>query len=200
MVPDLTQEILDYLRGRFFGKYRGTVEGNEDTTGRGRLKVKVPAVLGDQAVMAMPCVPYAGAGVGLHLLPEAGTGVWVEFEGGDPSFPIWTGFFWAKDELPEAAKAHLKVLKTKTSKLSIDDDDGTIILENDQGAHLTLTKEIVADAGATLTLKSDTAEMAAGTAKATANGAGVTLEAGGAGKVEVTGAGTTVNSGALEVS
>ena len=33
--------------------------------------------------------------MGLYAIPEPESGVWVEFEGGDPSFPIWTGCFWA---------------------------------------------------------------------------------------------------------
>ena len=29
----------------------------------------------------------------LHV-PQIGAGVWVEFEQGDPDYPIWTGCFW----------------------------------------------------------------------------------------------------------
>ena len=45
----------------------------------------------------MPCVPYAGDAGRLYMLPEPGTGVWVEFEAGDPSYPIWSGCFWADE-------------------------------------------------------------------------------------------------------
>ena len=57
-------QLIDWVRSRYFGKYRGTVTDNADPTSRGRLKVNVPAVLGDLEVWAMPCVPYAGDGVG----------------------------------------------------------------------------------------------------------------------------------------
>ncbi|MCB1831203.1 MAG: baseplate assembly protein, partial [Gammaproteobacteria bacterium] len=67
---------------QFFGKYRGSVENNVDPQMMGRIQVSVPAVLGDGTLSwAMPCVPYAGPGVGLFTLPPNGANVWVEFEG-----------------------------------------------------------------------------------------------------------------------
>jgi hypothetical protein len=52
----------------------------------------------------MPCSPYAGKGIGLFTIPPVGTNVWVEFEGGDPDYPIWSGCFWGNNELPDEAK------------------------------------------------------------------------------------------------
>src|SRR6478735_6616877 len=98
MVGELNTElekILYWIRHRHFGKYRGLVTDNDDTTKRGRVKVKVPAVLHDLEVWAVPCLPYTGKNVGSYLIPEPNAGVWVEFEGGDPSYPIWTGGYWA---------------------------------------------------------------------------------------------------------
>src|SRR5690606_2312186 len=73
-------------RAEYFGKYRGTVVDNADPVKRGRLRVVVPAVLSSTPVWAMPCVPYAGPKLGFYAMPETGTGVWVEFEAGDPSY------------------------------------------------------------------------------------------------------------------
>ena len=75
-------EMLEVMEGSFFGKYRGIVRDNNDSTGRGRLEVLVPAVMSDEPVWALPCAPYAGNNMGLYAIPEKGTGVWVEFEGG----------------------------------------------------------------------------------------------------------------------
>lgn len=73
----------------------------------------------------MPCVPYAGKGVGLFAIPPKGTNVWVEFEGGDPDYPIWTGCFWGDGELPSTAKApDVKVLKTEECSITLDDSSG----------------------------------------------------------------------------
>ena len=63
------------MQARHYGKYRGQVASNVDAASRGRLQVSVPALLGDQLVWAMPCVPYAGNGVGLFALPPVGAGV-----------------------------------------------------------------------------------------------------------------------------
>ena len=86
-------DVLDRLRNRFFGKYRGSVTEADPTTLR--IKAKVPAVLAGQVTnWCEPCVPYAGNGVGMAFLPEVGSGVWIEFEGGDVSYPIWVGCYW----------------------------------------------------------------------------------------------------------
>jgi uncharacterized protein involved in type VI secretion and phage assembly len=40
----------------------------------------------------------------MFALPMIGSGVWVEFEQGDPSQPIWTGCFWGSAaEVPAMA-------------------------------------------------------------------------------------------------
>lgn len=75
------------------GKHRGTVVANLDPQGMGRIEVLVDRVM-DGPEWAMPCVPYAGPGVGLLALPPVGARVWVEFEAGDVSKPIWVGGFW----------------------------------------------------------------------------------------------------------
>ena len=54
----------------------------------------------------MPCVPVAGIQNGMFALPMIGSGVWVEFEQGDPDYPIWVGCFWGSAaEVPALARA-----------------------------------------------------------------------------------------------
>ena len=90
--------------GKYFGKYRGKVIDNQDPRRLGRLKVVVPEVGGDDLPMwALPCVPYAGKGVGLWALPSIGSAVWVEFEGGEPDYPIVAGGFWLEGQVPAMA-------------------------------------------------------------------------------------------------
>lgn len=194
---ELLDDIVTLLRNRFFGKYRGVVVDNADPTGRARLMVKVPAVLGDVAVWAMPCVPYAGEDVGFHALPEPGTGAWVEFEGGDPSYPIWAGFFWADGELPEGAPAGVKILKTGQHVLRLDDDAVKATLETSSDARIAMTGEIVASAGGSVTIASDVTTEAAGSTVTVGMG-GVSCDGGG-GKVDVSTVGVSINNGAMEV-
>lgn len=85
----------------FFGKYRGEVVLAFDPLGLGRVQVSVPDVLGDgKLAWAMPCLPGAGPKVGFFAIPPVGAGVWVEFERGDPDFPIWSGGFWKDGDVP----------------------------------------------------------------------------------------------------
>ena len=80
---------------RFYGKYRGLVTTNVDPQQIGRVMVQVPDVLGPiPSSWAMPCVPSAGTQAGCFIVPPMGSQVWVEFEQGDPDYPIWTGGFW----------------------------------------------------------------------------------------------------------
>lgn len=119
---------------QFFGKYRGTVVENVDPRSRGRLRVQVPQVLGEEVLdWAEPCVPFAGAGVGLFALPPVGAGVWVEFEAGDLDYPIWSGCFWGDGEVPEGAGQHTTILKTKNAMVRVDDTPGSNSLTIEMG-------------------------------------------------------------------
>jgi hypothetical protein len=73
----------------------------------------------------MPCAPYAGPGVGLFAIPPVGANVWVEFEGGDPDYPIWSGGFWGVGEAPaQPAIPQMKVFKTDGITLTLSDLPG----------------------------------------------------------------------------
>lgn len=90
----------------FLGKFRGTVINNIDPMLIGRLLVQVPDVHGPGiSSWAMPCVPVAGINNGFMAVPIPGSGVWVEFEQGNPDYPIWVGCFWGSAaETPVLAK------------------------------------------------------------------------------------------------
>ncbi len=80
---------------RFYGKYRGTVVNNIDPMQIGRIQAIVPDVSGViPTSWAMPCLPSAGINTGVFTVPQIGAGVWMEFEHGDPDYPIWVGGYW----------------------------------------------------------------------------------------------------------
>jgi len=59
----LLQDVLDQVRSRFYGKYRGVVTDVDASTMR--IKANVPSVLpGAPTGWCAPCVPYAGPQVG----------------------------------------------------------------------------------------------------------------------------------------
>jgi uncharacterized protein involved in type VI secretion and phage assembly len=79
---------------KYFGKYRGMVLNNIDPMQMGRLMVQVPDISGLlPSSWAMPCFPVTGKQMGVWAVPLIGSGVWVEFEQGDPDYPIWVGCF-----------------------------------------------------------------------------------------------------------
>ena len=91
----------------FYGKYRGTVINNIDPLQIGRIQAMVPDFAGFvPGTWAMPCVPVAGINSGIFTVPIVGSGVWIEFERGDPDRPIWVGGYWGSAaEVPELAHA-----------------------------------------------------------------------------------------------
>jgi uncharacterized protein involved in type VI secretion and phage assembly len=131
------RDVVESMRGRFYGKYRGTVLDVDASTMR--IKASVPAVYGSvSSGWAWPCVPYAGDSVGFALLPEVGSAVWIEFEGGDVSFPIWTGCFWLSGQVPSDAAPAVKVIVTKQHKILLDDDQDSITIQDSNGNKITL--------------------------------------------------------------
>lgn len=113
--------------GRFYGKFRGVVSDNSDPSNLGRIRARVADVFGEEeSGWAMPSVPYAGSQVGLFLIPPSNASVWIEFEHGNPDYPIWTGCFWAENEVPVSpASADKKVLKTGAGTITLDDTQGS---------------------------------------------------------------------------
>lgn len=97
MIEELLQQLIERLDNRYYGKYRGFVSDVKDPLSLGRLRAYVPRLLGEtQTGWAMPCAPYAGPDQGLYTVPDIGAGVWLEFEGGDLSRPIWSGTWWGQ--------------------------------------------------------------------------------------------------------
>lgn len=133
----------------FFGKFRGVCTDNQDPLQIGRIRARVPDVTGDDETgWAMPCFPAAGQGMGVFALPKVGAGVWIEFEHGNPDYPICSGaWFGNLSELPTALlippmlQDGKILLKTSGgTSLMLDDTPGTggIILETSTGQKITM--------------------------------------------------------------
>jgi len=135
------------MSDKFFGKFRGKVTDNRDPLQTGRIRAKVPDVLGEhESGWATPCFLFTGQGMGCFALPDVDAGVWIEFEHGDPDRPIWSGcFYGGVSEIPSAllAPPYQKVIiKTKGGNtITLDDTPGAggITLETSAGAKLKLS-------------------------------------------------------------
>ena len=73
-----------------YGKFRAVCVDIHDPVACGRIRVTCPAIYGeDWSDWASPCFT-----AGSFLMPKEGDGIWIEFEGGDTSHPIWTGVYY----------------------------------------------------------------------------------------------------------
>ncbi|MFZ1425838.1 MAG: phage baseplate assembly protein V [Geminicoccaceae bacterium] len=129
MLDDLQDHATEAdAQDRYFGKYRGIVFNNQDPFRLGRLQVMIPEVLGEiPSGWASPCTPYAGTLAGFYAIPLPGAGVWIEFEAGDVSRPIWVGGWWAVGEIPPKAAGAPAMT---TSKVLRSDTGFTIVLDD----------------------------------------------------------------------
>jgi uncharacterized protein involved in type VI secretion and phage assembly len=204
----VVSQALRDSQQRFYGKYRAFVVDNEDPDKRGRLRLRIPSVLGEETSgWALPCLPFGGKAThGLFMVPEVDAQVWAEFEEGILTTPIWTGVFWQQGgDIPaEGAKTPptTRVLATPSGHvLQFDDEDGaeqfrlfhpakteltidhegTVKLQQDNGAELTM------DAAANeVTMKDSNGN------KLTMNSSGTVLEDPSGNRIAMEAAGITV--------
>ena len=159
----------------FYGKYRGTVVNNIDPLLTGRIQVMVPDMAGFvPGTWAMPCVPVAGLNMGLFTVPPIGAGVWVEFEHGDPEYPIWVGGYWGSAaETPTLSKtvppaiAGITLQTTLNNGIVISDLPGVggILLQTATGAMISINDvgiTISNGKGAVITLVGPAVDINAG--------------------------------------
>lgn len=160
---------------KYYGKYRGLVLVNEDPERRGRIMAQVPDVDGlVPGTWAVPCVPFTGIQSGMWCVPMIGAGVWIEFEQGNPDYPIWTGGWWSTaGDVPALAQAALPtlpnivlqtvgqtslvlsdnpvigiMLKTTTGAMILINETG-IVISNGKGAMITMNgPAVTVNAGA----------------------------------------------------
>lgn len=165
---------------KYYGKYRGTVVQNIDPLQMGRIQVLVPDVSNIiPSTWAMPCVPIAGKQMGTYMVPQIGAGVWVEFEQGNPDYPIWVGGFWGSAaEVPVLALAGIPaspniVLQTTAQNAIVLSDlpgpTGGIMLKSTTGATIIV------------------------------NDTGIYIQNGKGASIVMTGPAVTINNGALAV-
>ena len=149
---------------RYYGKYRGEVTDNEDADKIGAVKVKVPAIFGATLeVWAKPCFTY-----GHFFVPAVADKVWVEFEGGDPQYPIWVGTWYPQAGTPEKSRVSPpdnRVIQTASGhtielddtgdkpRITIRHKDNSFLAIDDKGSVIVANKN-----GSTIYLNADKKE------------------------------------------
>lgn len=165
---------------RFYGKYRGTVVQNVDPEQRGRIQAIVPDATGMvPGTWATACVPLTGKSMGTYVVPQIGSGVWIEFEQGDLDYPIWTGGFWGSAaDVPALALAGNPVSPSIVLQTALQ--------------HSIVLSDVPGPTGGIM-LKSSTGAMIL------INDVGITISNGKGATITLTGPSVTVNNGALTV-
>jgi uncharacterized protein involved in type VI secretion and phage assembly len=165
---------------RFYGKYRGTVINNIDPMQMGRIQAMVPDVSNViPSSWAMPCFPVTGKQMGAWMIPQVGTGVWIEFEQGDADYPIWSGcWFGSAAEVPTLALAAPPAVPN-------------FVIQT-QGQNTIMISDVPGPTGGIL-LKTTTGAMIA------INDVGITISNGKGATIVLTGPSVTINNGAFTV-
>lgn len=165
---------------RFYGKYRGTVINNVDPMQMGRIQAMVPDVSNViPSSWAMPCFPVTGKQMGAWMIPQVGTGVWIEFEQGDSDYPIWSGcWFGSAAEVPTLALAAPPAVPN-------------FVIQT-QGQNTIMISDVPGPTGGIL-LKTTTGAMIA------INDVGITISNGKGATIVLTGPSVTINNGAFTV-
>jgi hypothetical protein len=207
--------------GQYFGKYSGIVKDNRDAEKLGKVKVSVPAIFPpDELMDARPALPF-----GWFYVPENDTPVWVEFEGGDATLPLWTGVqavsgkYAAELDLDPPQKralktpaGHLILFDDKSGEESIKiveavheheivlDKDGITVTDGKNKHSLKFDSsgvQATTQSGAKLELTSSGVTVDAGSSSLTLKGSSITLDA--SASVEVKGATVNLNSSLVKL-
>jgi len=214
-MESMVEHIAEEIQQRYYGKYRGFVTDNKDPDKRGRIKLSVPSVLGEQETgWALPCLPFGGlTNQGLFMVPEVDAQVWVEFEEGNVDKPLWVGVFWQQPgDIPEEAakdEPTTRLIRTPGGHvLQFDDESGKerFRLAHPAGTELDIDSKgsvNLADAGGnTLTLDADQGSVKLEDSNGnvlTMDASGTTVEDANGNKVEMAAAGVTVKGSRIVI-
>jgi len=118
-----------------FGIYRGIIQHIDDPLKKGRVRLRIPQVLANEITdwVWLKETPMLRTSV-----PKIGQGVWIMFEGGNASYPLWIGTFGKNVD----SKKVLPLVSTLDSKPS--SYSNLVFKEAFDGTELDITNSIVA--------------------------------------------------------
>lgn len=129
----ITEEGLESLK-KYYSIYRAIVVDNEDPKNMNRVEICCPAVMGGIMAWAYPKGQHGTTNGGFKwLAPKVGDIVWVTFEYGDPTKPVWEYHGWGAKQMPTALN--------DPNTMGIVTPNGNIIIINDDNGTLTLKLE-----------------------------------------------------------
>lgn len=172
---------------RYYGIYPANVIDNKDPQGRGRVRLIIPAIgavaeddvgadsWADACMTGLGTDPDTKQMTGQFHPPDIGMNVWVQFQFGDPRFPVYVGGFITTENASDtfnSEDALKKGIRTKTGhfiRMSDDPEDLHLIITKGDGAggpspsFLSMSKEghttLTNDVGQTLYMNAEDNEM-----------------------------------------
>lgn len=146
---NIIQYGLEFM-GLHYSTYRAFVVDNEDPEGLGRLQLRIPQMneLADDSTWAWPKGQHGSKGNGIQMLPQKGDMVWVEFEFGNPDYPIWSYAGYAEDEKPIEFKTvrHYGFKTPNGTTILINDNKGeeeVLVRLNSNSDYIKINKDII---------------------------------------------------------
>jgi hypothetical protein len=127
MLVDMIQENgLEHL-GRFYSRYRGIVMDNQDPEDKDKLLVYLPQI--DIRIWARSAGTIGGYLWGYKLnTPKPGEMVWVEFEKGNITSPVWHYHTWTIGQKPSELEGAdtIGIVTPSGHKFILQDQDGIL--------------------------------------------------------------------------
>ena len=140
-MEQVLERVVERLGTSYFGKYRGIVTDVNDPEDMCRIRARVDSLFdGQETAWAMPASPFAGDGHGMVMLPQVGSGVWIEFEAGNLDLPIWSGGWWASGQRPEPKGEKVRVVVSENGhRIVLDDASDEVKIVHSGGPEIKMT-------------------------------------------------------------
>jgi hypothetical protein len=129
---------LERFAKRYYGIYPAQCIDNADPQGRGRIRAIIPAIgirtedqvdddyWADACMTGLGTDPETGQSTGVFHPPDPYTNVWVQFQFGDPRFPVYIGGYMTTANVSDtfnSEQALLKGIRTKSGNFIRMSDD-----------------------------------------------------------------------------
>lgn len=148
---------LESLR-RYYSTYRGIVVDPNDPLHQNRLLVCVPEVMGGTTSWAYPKGQHGSAGDGFkYFTPKMGDIVFVTFEFGDHTKPLWEFHGWGINQIPDMLDGVNKcgIVTPEGNLIVLDDEDGSLTVKFSGPITIQSDKEVSVMAASSIMVKSD---------------------------------------------
>jgi hypothetical protein len=146
-VTEFLAQEHERREGLVFGRYRGLVREIGTGANLGLIKVIIPGIYGSRELSpwAEPAPALAGPGYGALILPQEDDYVWVDFEEGNPSSPVWSGACWASpEEVPSDLGPQARGLRSPQGhRVIVDDENDSIQIIHRTGARLVIEDKTI---------------------------------------------------------